>query len=119
MKSALYLISLLLLMILSSSSCIKPRETDYLSISIDPPSLTITTNSAYFFPLTVKVNNTATDATEVYWTSGDSLSAVVNAKGWVLGTGAGGGQTHITATLKNGKGSAVCHVTVTDSNAYK
>lgn len=86
-------------------------------VTIDPSTLNITKSLFDSYRLNVKLNNVAVDTSDIKWTSADTRIATVNGQGMVQSLAAG--ETDITATLLNGKGSAVCKVTVNDDNAYK
>lgn len=76
----------------------------------------VTVNIPATLELVVGKSSTLTastsDGSEVVWSSADESVATVNDKGRVTGQKAG--KTQITATAANGKGFAVCEVTVKD-----
>ena len=86
-------------------------------VSIDPPVLNVAKSTFFSYWLKVKLNNVAVDSSDIKWTSADTRIATVNGQGLLQPLAAG--QTTVTATLINGKGSAVCKVTISDTNAYK
>jgi hypothetical protein len=86
-------------------------------VTIDPSTLNITKSLFEGYRLNVKLNNVAVDTSDIKWISADTRIATVSGRGIVQSLAAG--QTTITAALINGKGSAVCKVTVNDTNAYK
>lgn len=120
MKSHYYLLLTPLFIICFLFSGCKKSEagTETVSvISIDPSFLNITKDPAYSYGLKVTADQVILDSTQVKWSSGNPRIAAVNAAGYVTGTGAG--ETDITVTLNNGKGTAKCKVTVSDGNDYK
>ncbi|WP_316839394.1 S8 family serine peptidase [Pedobacter gandavensis] len=88
-------------------------------IVMEPLEITLQKElNGVYIQLKVKVNNLAPgESTEVIWTSNDPRIAVVDEFG--VATPEGAGVTEIVATLRSGKGSAKCKVTVTDKNEYK
>jgi len=109
-----YLVSILFLF----TACKKPSDPVKPSVvTIDPSTLNITKAPFISYWLNVKLNGVLVDTTGIRFTSADTRIATVNGKGLVTPLAAG--ETTVTATLLNGKGSAVCKVTVTDANAYK
>ena len=86
-------------------------------VTIDPSTLNISKSLFTSYRLTVKLNNAAVDLSDIKWTSADARIATVDGQGLVQPLAAGA--TTITAALLSGKGSAVCKVTVNDTNAYK
>lgn len=94
----------------------KPEPTQPL-LTISKPVLTV--NKTYFtsYTLTVELDNTLVDSTDIKWTSSDPRIASVNGRGLVQPLAAG--ETDIMAALKSGKGSVICKFTVNDTSAYK
>jgi len=86
-------------------------------VTIDPPVLNVAKSTFLSYRLNVKLNNIAVDTSGIKFTSADTHIATVNGQGLVHTVAAG--ETTVTATLLNGKGSAVCKVIISDSNAYK
>ncbi len=102
------------------SACKKPSkhvDVEPSVLTIDPPVLNVSKTMFMSYWLHAMLNNVVVDTTEIKWTSSDPRIASVSGRGVVQTLAAG--QTDITATLINGKGSAVCKVTVSDTNAYK
>lgn len=118
-RYSLLLPALLFILFIASSGCKKPIEVPdpQTVITFTPGSLNIEKNEALGYPLTVKINDATVDPTTIKWQSADTTIASVDNKGFVRGKFAG--ETEITATLSDGKGSAKCKVTVFDNHAYK
>lgn len=109
-----YLVSLLFLF----TACKKHADVIQPDVvTIDPPVLNVAKSTFFSYWLKVKLNNVAVDTSDIKWTSADTRIATVNGQGLLQPLAAG--QTTVTATLINGKGSAVCKVTISDTNAYK
>ncbi|WP_172829254.1 S8 family peptidase [Mucilaginibacter mallensis] len=83
----------------------------------DPSSLNISKSPITSYRLDVKLDNILVAAADITWSSSDIRIATVNSQGFVTALAAG--KTDITATLLNGKGSAICKITVIDTNSYK
>jgi hypothetical protein len=94
----------------------KPAEQAAI-ITIDPSSMSITKNTAYSYPLTVKENNVVVPSSAIKWSSSDTTVATINSNGYVKGVG--GGQAVITATLNDRKGNVTSKITVNDNYTYK
>lgn len=109
-----YLVSLLFLF----TACKKHADIIQPNVvTIDPPALNVAKSNFFSYWLKVKLNNVVVDTSDIKWTSADTRIATVNGQGLLQPLAAG--QTTVTATLINGKGSAVCKVTISDTNAYK
>ncbi|PJJ84498.1 S8 family serine peptidase [Mucilaginibacter auburnensis] len=89
------------------------------SITITPTAVTLKKDQAYLGKrLTVNIENLPDgESSEITWLSDNPRIARVTNEGIVWAEGAG--ETFVTATLVNGKGSAKCKVLVTDANDYK
>lgn len=114
-SSTTLLLSLLFLFTGCSKKDVQPQTGS--GISIDPVAVTVAKNNFISNPLSVKFNDVTVAADQITWVSNDTTIAKVFENGNVAGVIAG--ETDIVATLKNGKGSIKCHVTVTDKNEYK
>jgi hypothetical protein len=114
-SSTTLLLSLILLFTGCSKKDVQPQQGS--GLTIDPVALTVAKNKFISYPLSVKLNGVQVAADQITWVSNDPNIAKVFDNGNVAGVIAGG--TDIVATLKNGKGSIKCHITVTDKNEYK
>jgi hypothetical protein len=96
------------------------KSHDEGTLSIYPSSLSIPKNESIFVKHILKATLSGTSSTsspEVRWNSTDTLVVTVDKEGYVTGVDAG--ETDITATRIDGKGSAKCHIVITDDQAYK
>lgn len=85
--------------------------------TIGPASYTIAKNLITGYKFNAKYNDLPVDGGDIRWSSSDTTVVTITSTGQFLGIAAG--QSDITAELINGKGKAVCKITVTDTNAYK